>query len=357
MPQMPKETRTPVDMPPVTPADLPAETGNRPGRRLGGITLQQLRIFVAVVKSDTLTRAAKDLGLAQPSLSQQISRLEEIVGIKLFERRSSQMLPTEAGQYLFTQAEPILVKIRELEDGLAGFSTGRRQTIRVAGVNSILRVVLPDAVRRVTERFPGLTLDVSEQSPGEVVDMLLDRRANIGIVGANSLGSDTAGLAQVPVLDDPYVLAVPKSLDLSTVSDPARDLSAAEMEVLQSTIQFVFGTRHQERIEDWFAAMLPGHRVAMQCRTFEVAMGMVAGGLGVCLCPAISALAGGLRDVRLYRINTPPRKVVALVPSQWRRLEPYAALLDELTAAGTRFTLPGLEATPPFLSKSAPFPL
>lgn len=329
----------------------------RAGRRVAGITLQQLRIFVAVVKADTLTRAAKDLGLAQPSLSQQISRLEEIVGTRLFERRSSQMLPTEAGQYLFAEAEPLLVKMRELEDGLADFSSGRRQSVRVAGVNSILRVVLPEAVRALKDRLPGLTLDVSEQAPGEVVDMLLDRRANIGIVGANSISGGTAGLAQVPILDDPYVLAVPKTLDLSEVSDPERDLPPELLNVLLSTIQFVFGTRHQERIEDWFTDMLPGHRVAMQCRTFEVALGMVAGGVGVCLCPAVSALSGGLRDVRLYRINTAPRKVVALIPSQLRRHEPYQSLLEELAAAGARFSLPGLEPVPPFLAKGEAYAL
>jgi DNA-binding transcriptional LysR family regulator len=342
----------------VIPADLPLDAqALKPTKRPVGITLQQMRIFVAVVRADTLTRAAKDLGLAQPSLSQQISRLEEIVGTRLFERRSSQMLPTEAGQFLYQQAEPILVKMRELEDGMADFSVGRRQTLRIAGINSILRMVLPEALRAVQQRTPGLTLDISEQAPNEVLDMLLDRRANIGIVGANSLPADAAGLVQVPVLDDPYVLAVPKSLDLSGVSNPETDLTAAERTTLNSTIQFVFGTRHQERIEDWFGLMVPHHRVAMQCRTFEVAMGMVQGGLGVCLCPALSALSGGTANVRLYRINAPARKVVALVPSQFRRVEPYGTVLDELSASGARFTMPDLLPTPPFLAGGEAFSL
>ena len=60
----------------------------RPQRRAGHLTLHQLRIFWAVARSETLTKAAKQLGLAQPSLSQQLSKLEANVGTLLFHRRS-----------------------------------------------------------------------------------------------------------------------------------------------------------------------------------------------------------------------------------------------------------------------------
>ena len=67
------------------------------------ITLHQLRIFWAVAHSDTLTKAAKQLGLAQPSLSQQLSKLEATAGTLLFHRRSNEMTLTEAGTYLLAQ--------------------------------------------------------------------------------------------------------------------------------------------------------------------------------------------------------------------------------------------------------------
>ena len=325
------------------------------GRRSAGMTLQQLRVFFAVARSDTLTRAAKDLGLAQPSLSQQIFRLEETLGTRLFERRSSQMTLTEAGQYLFREAEPILIKMRELEDGLADFSAGRRQTIRVAGINSILRIVLPLALRRVQERFPDLELDVHENAPTEVLDLLYERRINIGLVAANSIAQSSVGFHQVPVLEDPYVLAVPAAIDLSAVLD-VQDMPPEHRAILNSTIQFVFGTQHGTRVQGWFREMLPDHRLAMQCRTFEVAMGMVQAGIGVCLAPALSALAGGgvADGIRLYRVNAAPRRIVALVPSQFRRIEPYTTVLQELARVGAEYVLPELQPTPPFLDRGGP---
>ena len=79
--------------------------GQDPGASLGaGITLRRLQIFWVVAHSETLTKAAKQLGVAQPSLSQQISSLEGSVGAKLFERRSNRMTLTEEGRNLLRLA-------------------------------------------------------------------------------------------------------------------------------------------------------------------------------------------------------------------------------------------------------------
>lgn len=337
------------------PDDAVATDGARRGGRRSGVTLQQLRIFFAVARSDTLTRAAKNLGLAQPSLSQQISRLEETVGTRLFERRSSQMSLTEAGQYLMREVEPILVRMRDLEDGLSAFGAGRRQTVRIAGLNSILRVVLPTALRRLAAAFPDLELDVHEHAPAEVLDLLYERRVNIGLLAANSIATHSVGFHQVPVIEDPYVLAVPAALDLADVQDARKQLPPEQLAVLNSTIQFVFGTQHGTRVQTWFRQMLPDHRLALQCRTFEVAMGMVQAGMGISLVPALSAVVGGgvVDGIRLYRVNAEPRRIVALVPSQFRRVEPYATLLRELQQAGSEYVLPRLLPTPPFLDRGA----
>lgn len=119
-----------------------------PAARRAEITLHQLRIFWAVAHSDTLTKAAKQLGLAQPSLSQQLSKLETTVGTQLFHRRSNEMSLTEAGSYLLPKAEQVLRNLNDLEDGLRQFSGGQRVTVRLAGINSVLRVVLPSAINR-----------------------------------------------------------------------------------------------------------------------------------------------------------------------------------------------------------------
>ena len=101
--------------------------------------------------------------------------------------------------------------------------------------------------------------------------------------------------------------------------------------------------------------MLPEHRVVAHCRSFEVAIGLVRAGSGICLAPALSTVSGitSLDGVRLYRINADARRIFALVASQYRRQEPYASLIDALQAAGEALALPGIHPTPPFLERAS----
>ena len=148
------------------------------------------------------------------------------------------------------------------------------------------------------------------------------------------------------------MLAVPQDLDLSKVTVPARDLKPRQLQVLNSTIQFVFGTQHSSRIQDWFDAVLPKNRLAFRVRSFELALDLVATGLGVCVVPALTVLEGNTvrPGVRLYHINLEPRRIVAMVPSQYRHAAPYSAFLTALQEVGKTVTLPQIDPMPPFIA-------
>lgn len=317
------------------------------------VTVHQLRVFWAIAHSETLTKAAKQLGLAQPSLSQQLSKLESTVGAQLFHRRSGEMSLTEAGTYLMPRAEFVLRGMREIEDGLTQYGVGKRVTVRLAGVSSALRVILPQAIRQMRTLLPETDFDIQESAPADVLEMLYGRRISVGIVAANSLAEAGVGFAQVPLLDDPYVLVTPEALDLAGVSDPERQLSAPDFALLNRSIQFIFGSQHGKRVADWYDDMLPGHRVAAQCRSFELAVSLVRAEGGVCLAPALSTVsdAGVPEGIRLYRVNVEARRLVALVPSQYRRLDPYSTLLDQLQQIASETRLPAILPTPPFLER------
>ena len=75
------------------------------------MTLHQLRIFLAVAQAATLTRASKQLGLAQPSLSKQLASLEESVGTRLFDRGHNRMALTYAGRLLLRHAQSVLKEV------------------------------------------------------------------------------------------------------------------------------------------------------------------------------------------------------------------------------------------------------
>ncbi len=320
------------------------------------VSLRQLQIFWAVAHADTLTRAAKQLGLAQPSLSQHLSKLESTVGSRLFDRRSNEMMLTEAGRYLLPKAEQVLRNLAEFEDDLRRFNADQRVTVRLAGISSLLRILVPGVLTDARAAFPGVDFDIQEAAPNDIVELLHARHIHIGLLAANSVAEAGIGFLQVPLVDDPYVLVVPEALRLDGVTDPQGELDAAALGLLGGYVQFNFGTPHARRVEEWYQRVLPHSRVVAQCRSFEIAIELVRAGLGVCLVPALSALqtGGPPRGVTLYRVALPPRRLVALLPSQYRRRAPYAAVLDGLVAAAAGIGLPAMQASPPFLDTDAP---
>src|ERR1700724_117974 len=203
------------------------------------MTLHQLRIFLTVAQSSTMTRASKQLGLAQPSLSKQLAGLEDSVGTRLFDRGHNRMVLTDAGRVLLRHAQSILREIDEAEAGLREFAAGKRAIVRVAGLNSVIKALLPDALMRCGGSSSGLEVDIQEAAPGEVLEMLYSRQVHIGLIAADSVAQASVGFRQVPVVEDPYVFAVPRAIDLGAM----RDLDAAPPDVssvLNSCIQFNF---------------------------------------------------------------------------------------------------------------------
>ncbi len=136
---------------------------------------------------------------------------------------------------------------------------------------------------------------------------------------------------------------------------PPAQLDVRALRTLHGAVLFTFGTQHQLRISDWYQRCLPGHRVVGRVRSYEFALSMVQAGRGVAIVPALSARIGADigYDVRLYEAGLEPRRIVAMVPSQYRTTEPQASFVAGLRAAGDALRLPAVEPAPPFL-RAAP---
>lgn len=313
------------------------------------MTLHQLRIFWAVAHAKSFTKASKLLGLAQPSLSQQISKLEDDLGTQLFNRNRNELELTDAGTFLARKSELILSGVEEATVGLREFAAGTRGVIAVGALSSIARNILPEALRQLAQEFPEVELDIHETPPREALDLLYGRRLMTAILATDSFPSSSSSFHQTDIFSDPYVLAVPRGIDLAKVRE--EDLGDAERMIINSTIQFNFGNQHKRRIEEWYQRALPHYRVVAQSRTYEVALSLVQEGLGVAVVPALTAVVGPHRafDVTLYHTGLDDRQVVALMPTQYVRVEPYAAFLKALQAAGTAVVMPNIEPAPPVL--------
>ena len=333
--------------------DLAAKLIARQGTRLKHeISLRKLQIFWAVAQGGSVTRAAKMLSLSQPTVSQQLSSLEGTVGNQLFERGSNSLALTEFGALFLRYAETLLRAAQELEDMVLEHGEGRQHSVRIAGVPSALRALMPATMRALQQSGRMVDFDLHEGAPAEVAEMLYARRINIALLATSTIGDLAAGFAMIPLISDPFVLVVPEGLDLSQVRDPARDLSPEDQDLLRRTIQFAFGNQHARRLQHWFDTAIPGNRIVARARSFELVVEMVRGGIGCCVAPALSAAPGAvaLSGVRLYRLLLPPRDIAAIIPAHYQRHEPYASMLDVMAEVAAQLPQPSLAPEPPFIS-------
>jgi DNA-binding transcriptional LysR family regulator len=316
------------------------------------MTLHQLRIFLAVAQTATLTRASKQLGLAQPSLSQQLARLEDSVGTRLFDRTRNRMELTDAGRVLLRHAQSVLKEISEAEAGLRAFAAGRRSIVRVAGLNSVVKALLPSALKRCGGAA-AMEVDIHEAAPAEVLEMLYSRQADIGLIAADSVAQSSIGFRQLPIVEDPYVFAVPKAVRLGAIKDLDSAQESAR-ELLNSAIQFNFGTQHALRVQEWYQRVLPEHRIVAHCRTYDVALELVRAGFGVGLVPALTALqvSGNLDGIELFATDHGDRRTVAIIADQYLRLSPYKDLVEALQAAGRDLKLPPILPMPAVMARA-----
>ena len=318
------------------------------------VSLTQLRAFWAVANARSFTRASKQLGVAQATISQHISRLEDELGAQVLRRHGGTIDITDAGRFLMRRVERILSDYDEALDGIGQFTAGTRGMLKVGILSSVARNLLPEAMRNFADSFPNVEIDVLEVPPAETIDLLYARRISVGVVASDSIASSNLPFAQTELFVDPYVLAVPRGMGLEAVQDPVADVEPAVARVLNRTIRFEYGNQHKRRIDEWYKGVLPRARAEATTRTYEVALSMVQAGLGVAVVPALAAEIGpghGFR-VDLYRTQLADRRMAAMVPDQYLRIDPHRTFIAALAAAGQALELPAiLEA--PFLGKRA----
>ena len=320
------------------------------------MTLHQLRIFLSVAQSSSLTLASKRLDLAQPSLSKQLAGLEESVGARLFDRVHSGMVLTAAGRVLLRHAQSVLREIDEAEARLREFATGRRPIVRVAGLNSVIKALLPGALIRCSNSSR-LEVDIQEivATPADVLEMVVySGQVHIGFIAADSVAQASVGFRQVPLVEDPYVFAVPNSIDLGATTD-INSAPADVVRVLNSCILFSFGTQRKLQIRQWYGRVLPSYRIAVHCRSYGVALELVRAGFGVCLVPALTAFPakGPLSRINLFATDYGSRRIVAILAHQYLHLTPYKELVEALQIVGRDVLLPAILPMPRLI-QSAP---
>lgn len=145
------------------------------------VTIRQLEAFVAVASELHFGQAARRLGLSQPTVSQEVRRLERAWGVTLFDRSTRTVRLTRAGQALMAASVGALDQVRAVSDLADLCQRERTNTVRVVVSPSVVNVLLPDVLRDVDRELPGLQVKEIAVESGQVVPQVVEQHADVGI--------------------------------------------------------------------------------------------------------------------------------------------------------------------------------
>jgi LysR family hydrogen peroxide-inducible transcriptional activator len=267
--------------------------------------IHQLTYFVAVAETGSFSRAAERCNVAQPSLSQQIQKLEQELGSPLFDRLTRRVVLTEAGRSLLPRAVSILSELQDIKHAMkqeADISSG---VLHVGFIPTIAPFVLPRVVKRFRDEFPRVRLSVHEDLTEALVRDLVDGRLDVGITSTpihNKL------IRTQELLSEPLLVASSRTNDLCSRTeisvkelDDFPFIALSEIHCLGEQVQSFCYQQHLEL------------KIVCRAAQLSTVQNCIALGLGVSLVPKALAITDLSQQI-IYRElcdAAPQRKIAA----------------------------------------------
>ncbi|MBO1027155.1 LysR family transcriptional regulator [Ochrobactrum sp. SD129] len=277
--------------------------------------LVDLRIFVSAIEGGSLTAAAGQNNIVVAAVSARLKKLEESFNLKLFERTGRGIRPTLAGEIFARNARKLIDDARRAQTALDDLADGRGGHVRLLSNTNMLAEHIPHALGTFLAANPDVTVSVEDKPSLEVVSLLRNGEADIGIVASSA---DMSGLERWRFVPDRLVLVTP----------PDHPLAASPVSY--------------SRILDFKLIGLPKHTALMQfmnrlanelgravdyrtrAENFESVCHMVECGAGIAVVPQTAALRYG----RYMGIN------IAEIDENWADRKLYLCVRNELQLPG-----------------------
>jgi DNA-binding transcriptional LysR family regulator len=235
-------------------------------------TLKQIRYFVAVAETGSITEAGRRLNISQPSVSAAIAELEDRFKVDLFIRHHAQGLSlTPAGTRLFKDAKSLLAQAEELRQGAVGLGQALEGELHVGCFQTFAPIVMPRVMRAFAAAHPAIAIQLHEHHVQGVLDGLADGSFEIALTYDLSLSD---GLAFEPLV----------AIALHAILAKNHRLAREKEVTLEQLAQWPMVLLNLPQSRDYFLSLFAGRglrpRVAQETPSFETLRGLVASGDG-----------------------------------------------------------------------------
>ncbi len=274
-----------------------------------GMDTLLLRAFVETADAGSLSRAARQLALSQPSLTGQIQRLELHMGTPLFDRHGRGVTMTDAGKALYPRARRILEEVRATEDAVRREGADGAGTLSVGAIPTVAPYVLPAAVQRMRARHTALRVELREDYSAVLAKLLLDGTLDVVIAALPYPFEhlDTEFLGR-----DELVVAVPASHTAARAGritlSQLRDAPAVTLDPAHCLGEQVAGFCSSRQLSP-----------SVVCRSAQLTtvLELVGAGVGISIVPAMAAVRHNTPQCAYVPLadHTLQREIVAV----WRR--------------------------------------
>src|SRR4051812_27567834 len=288
--------------------------------------IHQLRYFVGVAEEGNFSHAAEREHVSQPSLSQQILKLEAELNQQLFDRLPRSVVLTEAGRCLLPYARQILASIAEARLSVAELEQEVAGRLAVGAIPSIALYVLPRLIGRFQRAYPKVTFELFEDTTDKLAQRLED--GTIDVVLASS-GDDVATLAHYSLGKESLLMLVPKNHRLARKkSIKWTDLASEKFLLLGE------GHSLSTHVRQLLAANHLNPEIVLQGAQLVTIASMVAAGLGVTVIPQMMAATKFIQGCVAVPFSKPaPTRELILLRNPLRYESKAAAAFRDEAAA------------------------
>jgi LysR family transcriptional regulator, hydrogen peroxide-inducible genes activator len=290
------------------------------------LKLKDLRYLVAVAETRHFGRAAAKCFVSQPTLSAQLRKLEDYLGIQLIERRPRRVTLTQAGEEVARRAREML----ELGDSIVTLAQTRRDPLagqlRLALLPTIGPYLLPLVALKIRKALPRLELMLYEYQTGPMLERLHNGEIDVGVL---ALPVHDEGLASRELYEEPFMLALPQSHRLAARAH-------ARIEDLDGETLLLLDDGHCLRDQALAICARSGvhEKQDFRATSIETLRQMVVAGVGITLLPALAtrgAYGGGHGLViRPFARPAPNRQIGAVWRKSSARAAAIAAVCDQI---------------------------
>lgn len=281
------------------------------------MTLTELKYIVAVARERHFGRAAESCFVSQPTLSVAIKKLEEELGVALFERGPSEVTVTPVGEQVIAQAQRVIEEasmIRQISSQQADQLAG---PLRVGAIYTVGPYLFPEMIPAIAEKAPELRLAIEENYTSVLTEKLKQGDLDVIII---ALPYNEGGVETLPLYEEPFVLLFPSSHPLT---QPKHDIKREEL-ANEPVLMLGKGHCFRDQVLDYCPECYPNKGSNDILRnieggSLETIRYMVASGLGITVLPCTAAGADRFsqRLVAIRRFDgEQPKRTIAIA---WRK--------------------------------------